>query len=90
MNTYRTTKTITLACGEVGLTVAQAATRALAIEAVEAGLYRINQPVQFKIGEEIGLAGVEKPMEGSLELVPSEDQKPRRRPGRPKKQAIVE
>lgn len=54
---YRTTDTVSLFSGRVGLTEDQAKRRSMYLRKVKDGEYEIAGPVQFKAGELIGFTG---------------------------------
>ncbi len=64
---YRVTHAATIPAGVLGLTEAQAATRAHALRALGHGQYEVLSPVQFKVGEHIQLDGTAA--KGLLKLI---------------------
>lgn len=58
MTKYRTTGAVTFGAGAVlGLSDSQAAARVASLVALGKGVYRAQQPVQFKAGEELAVDG---------------------------------
>ena len=67
MQKYKTTATIELFSGKVGLSEKQAATRTARLKKVKQGVFEVVSPVQFKAGEEIGIEDPDKATLANLE-----------------------
>ena len=67
MKQYRVTKKVEFEQGTIGLSDAQAATRAWNLKPVGRGRYEIAGHIEFKVGEVIGLDAVPKAYVNHLE-----------------------
>lgn len=72
MQKYKTTATIELFSGKVGLSEKQAAIRAARLKKVKQGVFEVVLPVQFKVGEEIGIECPDKATLANLEPIGGE------------------